>query len=350
MKKTLLLYSFACQILSGTIAYAINEPLFVEQPTANSIFVNNRIIANVHGKAISVIDLMKKMDVRFYKQYPQYTSNVEARFQYYNASWKRILRDTIDKELILADAIEHDVKVSNGDIRQELESLFGPNIIINLDKVNLSYDEAWKLIHEDIMIRRMLYYRANAVALKKITPQVVREAYDEYAKENINDEQWQYNVITIRDTDPVRGEASAKFVHTALTEQSVSLTNLHEQLKHAIDDTVKVTISEEFHHGKNDLSPAYKEALSSLGANTYSQPIAQVSRNKETVFRIFYLKEMIPEGATPFYEMNTKLKNELLEHTIDLETDAYLKKLRRHFNVQEVQELIADDFEPFLLK
>jgi hypothetical protein len=350
MKKTLLFCSLACQILTGTAIYSINEPLFIEQETPGSIFVNNRILANVDGKAISVIDLMKKMDVRFYKQYPQYTSNVEARYQYYNINWKRILKDVIDKELILADALEHEVKVSNGDIRQELESLFGPNIIINLDKVNLSYDEAWKLVHEDIMIRRMLYYRANAVAMKKITPQIVRNAYDEYAKENINAEEWQYSVITIRDTDPIRGEATAKFIHNTLTEQSVSLTDLPAQLKNSIDDAVKVTISEEFHHGKKDLSPAYKEALSSLGANTYSQPIAQVSRNKETVFRIFHLKEMIPEGATPFYEMDTKLKNELLDHAIDIETEAYLKKLRRHFNVQEVQDLISDDFEPFLLK
>lgn len=349
MKKTLL-FSIAFQILTGVV-YSINEPLFISQEAPTSIFINNRILAQVNGKAISVIDLMKKIDVKFYKQYPQYTSSLEARYQFYNFSWKHILKDLIDKELVLADALEHEIKISNGDIRQEMETLFGPNIILNIDKVGITYDEAWKMVHEDLMIRRMLYYKANAVALRKITPQVVRNAYDEYAKENINEEEWQYSVITIRDSDPIRGEEAARFIHHTLTDLSVPLSDLPAKLKELLlNDAVKVTISEEFHHGKKDLSPAYKEALSSLGANTYSQPIAQQSRNKETVFRIFHLKEMIPEGATPFYEMDNKLKSDLINQTVDDETEAYLKKLRRHFNIQEVQEMISDDFQPFILK
>lgn len=349
MKKIILISSIAFQVFTGTI-YAIGDSLFT-QNTPASILVNNRILAKVNDKAISVIDLMKKMDLKFYKQFPQYASSVEARYQFYNLSWKRFLEDVIDKELILADALDHDLKVSNGDVRQEMETLFGPNIILNLDKMDLTYEEAWKMVQEDLMIRRTLYFRANAIAQKKVTPQVVKNAYDEFAKDNINAEEWRYVVVTIRASDPTLCEITAKSIHHALTELSIPLSDLPDKMKDlGLDETAKITVSEECHHGKNDLSPAFREALSPLGANTYSQPIAQQSRNKDTVFRIFYLIEMIPEGATPFHEIDGKIKNDLLDKAIDVQTEAYLKKLRRHFNVQEIQELTSDDFQPFILK
>src|ERR1700730_13068687 len=70
------------------------------------IVVNNRILAKVNGKEISVFDVMKKMDMLFYRQFPEYTSSMQARFQFYQVSWKRVLQDLIDKELIMADAEE----------------------------------------------------------------------------------------------------------------------------------------------------------------------------------------------------------------------------------------------------
>src|SRR6202035_4022048 len=62
------------------------------------ILVNNRILAKVNGKAISVIDLMKKLDMLFYRQFPEYTSSMQARFQFYQANWKHVFQELLDKE------------------------------------------------------------------------------------------------------------------------------------------------------------------------------------------------------------------------------------------------------------
>ena len=71
-------------------------------------------------------------------------------------SWKSALEEIIDKELILADAQESKIEVSSGDVRQEMERSFGPNIIANLDKAGISFEEASKIMQEEIIIRRMI--------------------------------------------------------------------------------------------------------------------------------------------------------------------------------------------------
>ncbi|MGA8165085.1 MAG: hypothetical protein WB791_08700, partial [Waddliaceae bacterium] len=85
------------------------------------IFINNRILSQVNGKAISIVDVMKKMDLLFYRQFPQYSSSVEARFQFYEINWRHVWEDLVDKELILAEAAENKIGMTNGDIRQEME-------------------------------------------------------------------------------------------------------------------------------------------------------------------------------------------------------------------------------------
>src|ERR1700738_2776124 len=125
------------------------------QNQGERIFVNNRILAKINGKPISVVDVMKKMDLLFYKRYPQYTSIPAARFQFYQLHWQYVLNELIDKELVMADAADNKLPLTPGDIRQEMEEWFGPNIIVNLDQAGLTFDEAWKLVEEDLILQRM---------------------------------------------------------------------------------------------------------------------------------------------------------------------------------------------------
>lgn len=354
MKKLIFFLSFSL-FFASTASTAYGEGFVFGQEPDKQLCVNNRILAKVNGKAISVMDVMKKMDVQFYRQYPQYSAIPMARFQFYQIGWKSVLKELIDKELLLADAEEHKLTVNSGDIRQEMEDLFGPNIIANLDKVGLSFEEAWKMIQEDTIIKRMLYIRVQAKASKKITPQDVRNAYEDFAKNNTREQEWQYYVISIRDPDSTHGAEVANFAHQLLVDQHIPIDAISKQITSFANwkSTTKVTVSEEFHHFEKDLSPANKEALSKMSSNSYSNAIAQKSRKDgATVFRIFYLKEMIPGGVIPFAEVQAKLENQLIDKAISLETDKYLTKLRRHYNIQEsfLLDVDGDKFEPFTLK
>jgi len=320
------------------------------------ITVHNRILAKANGKAISVVDIMKKMDMLFYRQFPQFTSSAQARYQFYQANWKHVLTEMIDKELLMADAEESKLQISAGDVRQEMESLFGPNIIANLDKIGLTFDEAYDMVFADITIRRMMYFRVQLKAISQATPQKIREFYDEFSKTNVRDNQWIYNVITIRHRDQSKAAEMANRVHGLLTIDNIALADLPAKIADNSPAKAKaptVVVSEEFHTNEKELSDSFKSTLVTMTPGSYSIPISQKSRSdNSSVVRIFFLKNMTPGGAVPFSELEAKIKAKLIENGIEVESKAYISKLRLHFDVQEeqLQELLSSDFQPFELK
>lgn len=350
--KSKLFLALASFAITCQPAYGIGDSLLYSPEDNVRIIVNNRILAKVNGKAISVFDVMKKMDMLFYRQFPEYTTSAQARFQFYQVSWKRVLQDLIDKELIMADAEESKMQVSGGDVRQELESMFGPNVHASLDRAGVTFEEAYKMIHSDIVLKRMLYLRANVKALRQVTPQVIRNAYEEYAKANIIPATWTYTVISIRDKDPTIGAEAAHQAHKLLAEDHQTIATMQKNMKYLawVAQTTNINVSEELTHNENEVSPQYKEILTNLAEGSYSQPQAHKSRQDGSiVFRIFYLKEKNPGGAVPFDEVANELKDKLLDEYSGKETQLYLKKLRKHFDVQENLASDADDFHPFSL-
>lgn len=318
------------------------------------IEVNNRVLACVNAKAITVVDVMKKMDMVFLKHFPEYTSSPHARIQYYQINWKPTLQELIDKELILADALENKVPLTAGDVRQEMESLFGPNIIANLDKIGLSFDEAFKIVQGDLLLRRTMMIRVNSKAMRTVTPQIIREAYNEFAAKNVKEAAWRYRVLTIRNSDPTSGAESANLAYRLLTEDNIEPNALSKKLKslHA-EDKSSFSLSDSLYHTENEMADLIKSTIKEMEAGSISMPIAQKSRaDKSTLFRIMILDEKIPAGAVPYSEMETQIKNDLYEKAIGRESDLYLKKLRAHYAISEdyIKEMVPEDFEPFTLR
>jgi hypothetical protein len=317
------------------------------------IIVNNRILAKVHGKGISVIDVQKKMDVMFYRRFPEYASSPAMRLQFYAVNWRHMLTDLIDKELVLFDARENKIEVTKGDVRQEIEQMFGPNVMANLDSVGLTYDEAKEMVEGDLLIRRMMGMRVNMKAQTRVSPREIRKAYEEFSATNKRPTEWVYRVITVRHPDTAEGQKAANLLRSQLAGHRTTVEDLAQnyQTLEALNPEAKVTFSEEFRHKDSEISEAYQEILAKLHNDTYSEPIAQVSRaaKGETVQRIFYLKEMTPGGNIPMNEVENKLQEKLLGEAIAAETEAYLSKLRKHAGLtkERLQELVPADFEPF---
>jgi len=354
MKKiilSLLLLAF-CSPLLGLKS----NTLKLSQAGEPKIVVNNRILARINGKSISTYDVMKKMDMNFYSLYPQYVSSVEARYQYYEFSWKAVLDDLINKELIIADAQENKVEVSNGDVRQEMEAMFGPNVIANLDKVDMDFDEAFKIVQGDILIRRMIGGRVNNKALRSVTPAKVRKAYDEYVQneENARLSVWHYVVVSIKDRDLEKSEILAKKIYQMLM-QGVPLDQLVQKAKEnkLIGRKTKITVSEEMHSNEKELAPSFRTVLNEMDPGMYSQPFPHRSRaDRTTIYRIAFLKEKIPGGYPTYNELENKLKDQLLNETADRETDAYINRLRHHYHFKdaELDAMVPAGYQPFELR
>lgn len=343
---------------SSTLLAIKNDSLFTsnKQQEEPKIFINNRILARVNGKPISTFDLVKKMDLSFYRQYPQYTSSIVARSQYYDMSWKYVLEDMIDKELILADAKESKIEVSSGDVRQEMESSFGPNIIANLDKAGISFDEASKIMQEEIIIRRMVSGRVHAKALRQITPIKVRQAYEEFIQnpENARLTQWSYRIVTIKDRNMQKMEETSKATYQLLME-GVPLDQLSSVLKERklLGRKGKVTVSAIIKHNDKEISNDYRDMLVNLDTGMYSQPFPHKSRtNNTTLYRILSVEEKIPGGIPSFKEMETSLKDKLIDQVIDQETTTYLEKLRQHYHIRQhdLDAYLPRDYKPFALQ
>ena len=114
---------------------------------------------------------------------------------------------------MIADAEKLEVKVTDAEVREEILNRFGPNIMPNLDKLGVTYEEAAKMIHEEMIMQRMIWFRVNSKALAKSTRQDVKEAYKQYCDKNPELEEWQYQVLSIRspDKDSKRGPGSPRF-------------------------------------------------------------------------------------------------------------------------------------------
>jgi len=323
----------------------------------SQIVIHNRILARINGKTISAYDVAKKMDVLFFSQFPEYSLFIDARYQFYQMNWRSVLEELINKELILADAQEHKIEISQGDTRQEIESVFGPNVHENLNKTGLSLDEATKLVQGDLIIRRMLNMRVNSKALRVITPFKVRQAYDLYIQDPINASltKWNYRVITVKDRNLQKAQEISNKVYSLLIEQNIALEQLMASLKEKkiLGRKSKVTISNDILNNEQELSETYKEILMGMDTGMISQPSLHKSRASQgSVYRIFYLKEKIPGSIPSFKEMDNKLKDKLLNEYADQETENYLKKLRQHYHFrdQDLESMFPSNYQPFTLK
>lgn len=324
----------------------------LDQNPEYEITIQNRVLANINGKAITMLDIVKQMDIAFVRQFPEYAENTPARYQYYSMRWKDSLQELINKELILADASELNITVTKGDVRQEIEMMFGPNTIEKLDEAGISMDEAWKLVENDILMRRMTIMRVNNKAVKRITPIMIRRAYEEWLKEYTPESSWSYQVLSVRDADEKKNEESAEAIYqwTLSNDEKLTKENLKEILPH---DSTTASLSDEQKHSHLEISPSYKKILNTLNPKEWSHPIQQTSRkNNKKLYRLFYLVDST-ENKTPTFEgMAIQLKNRLTQEEVIKQSTLYISKLRKKFAIDAslLEKLVQNNFEPFSIQ
>ncbi len=338
MKALFLLLVFS----AGLVA----SPL-IDYGSNSKIAVQNSILAKVNGKTLSVMDVKKKMDLIFHQNYPQYIDSNQARFQFYEASWRQVLRDMIDNELIISDALDKEIKLTDGDVREVMEERFGPNVMQTLDKIGLTYDETWKMVKNELIVQRMSFWFIQSKAMNSVTPQDIRQAYRLYLEENPPYTEWKYRVISIR-TD----EADDKIIeqiHKTLSEYGKSPDDSKDLISTLEAPGVSITVSNEFVVKSHDLSEIHKASLEHLTAGEYGKPTFQTSRaEKKAVYRIFYLIGKTDYPASPFESISLQLKNGLFQQAAARESDSYLNKLRKFYGFDT--QAIPEDLQPFSLQ
>jgi hypothetical protein len=344
MKRLLaLLLSLSPLAVHANIPYPMME-------NTEELIVNNRILANVHGKAFSVLDVMKQMDVFLKRHYPQYLASKPARYQYYMENWKNTLNEMINTELIMADSEGKDLKITDSDIRETMQERFGPNVISTLDSLNVTYEEAKTMIYQEKVVQQMTWFKANSRALQGISPNEVKKTYKEFVLQHPPVEEWKYQVLSVRAPQADAGRLIADKAFELLSKEKKSFQDTAEALK---QEGVAIQVSQDYAVTDKEMAKSHKEVLVNLATGSFSQPVSQVSRADNTnVYRIFYLKDHLRHEPPAFEKVAMNIENQLIQQAMAKETAVYASKLRQRYNFDEKQmrESLPPDFVPFILK
>ncbi len=319
------------------------------QSETYEIVVNNRILAKINGKTFSVMDVKKKMDLILHEHQPESFSSNLLLYQFYSQNWRQTLQEMIDNELIKMEAEAFKINISDGDVRQEMDKRFGPNLIKRLDELKLSYDEAKEIVHGDIIVRNMQWYKIWARVLQDVTPETVKAGYETYiAKLQIKDE-WVYKVATVRGSNQTE-ESAIKAYNLLLQETANMESSKAKGISGFLPSDTSLQISEPITISAKDLSLEIVKILETLPPSTFSKPIAQKSKSDgSTVYRMFYLIDHKKENPPSFEEVSSKIHETLVQRYGDLKRDEYFAKLRKRFLSEDlvVKTLFPQSYQPF---
>jgi hypothetical protein len=312
-------------------------------PSKKTIAIDNRVLATVRGQIITVVDIMKKLDMLFYQQFPQYRGSTEAKFEFYKTNWRRVFEDLVDRQLVLAWAEDREYHVSNGELREELEQMFGPNVMMNLYEAGLSVHEVQEMMRADILMRRVIGFYVRMPVMSAITPEVIRVEYERQCEEAKKRTVWAWKSVTIRVKE---GDCSKEIAEKIAEELQKTPP---EQIK--VSKEIEVLSSQTFHSKNDELAPSLQELFQRLPEGVYSEPVEFVSRSSSAKsWRCYFLEKKEHDTLPPFSELEELLREHLAAPEIEEKSSEFFADLRKQYHVQ--QSLSSDTFvtfEPFAL-
>ncbi len=350
-------FTLALFLFIHSIAVGMN-PGFPSLPTESQepkeLVIHNRILAKVGDKTISVLDIVKQMDVFIHTHYPHIENSLFERFQFYTTNWREVLQQTIDIEMIIADAGDKDLNIADSEIREGVLERFGPNVMLTLDQCGISYEEAQKIVRDDLVVQRMNWFKVHAKTLQKIGPKELREAYQNYLSSHPQEEEWTYQVLSIKSPEEDLSKNIAKEAFSLLHTAHVGMESLAQKLgeeKQLQKDAFSFSISNELTATEKTISLAHRLGLEGLHVGEYSAPIPQQSGNdSRPVQRIFWLKNHTIKQPPSFYQLKETLEQELIHRMIQKENIVYKERLNKKFQHFFMLEPFGPNFEPFSLR
>ena len=318
---------------------------FCENPAKQGIIVENRILASVRDQVITVQDVVKKLDMLFYQNLPEQRNSPAARYEFYKAHWRNIFEDLVNRQLVLAWAEERQFPVSNGDIRQELEDIFGPEVMINLYESGFSLHDIQEMVKADILMRRLLYFQVRIPVLAAISPSRVRSLYETKLHQKFSREALHWRTVSLRAKEGECPKTVADSVYKMLEKEHLA----PQEIAKKVPGTIEVTCSEQFRSEKEELAPHIYDILNKLKTGSSSEPMPFVSKqNGQKGWRFYVMdsKEQLP--IPPLADIEEDLRAEIAQPEIDVKTKELFADLYKEYQVKHLfssEELFS--FEPF---
>ena len=205
------------------------------------------------------------------------------------------------------------------------------------------------MIRQELTVQQLVGMKIHSKAFQTTTPQAIKMAYEKYLEKNPPEEEWKYQVLSIRGKDEKQCEGVAEKAHNLLEKEGQPIEKLPSMLE---EKGVVVSLSDDYSGGSQKLSKMHFDVIKALSPDSYSSPVSQVSRyDNSTVMRIFYLKDIIENLPETFEQMHDKLKNELLYETSDKEKAVYIQSLKKRFGYENHNPKfeLPEDYQPFAI-
>lgn len=322
---------------------------FPNQGETYEIIMNNRVLAKINGKTFSVMDVKKRMDLFLQEHHPESLSSNLLLYQFYSQNWRQYLQEMLDNELIKMEAEAFKMNISDGDVRQEMEKRFGPNVVSRLDELKLTYDEAKEIVHDDIVVRNMQWYKIWARVLQDVTPETIKAGYETYlAKLDLQDD-FVYKVATLKGRDQTE-ETAIKAYHLLLQEESDFEALKVKGFSGFLPSDSSLQVSDPITVSTKQLSSEIVKVLENLERNTFSKPVAQKSKSDgSTVYKMYYLIDHKKQTPPSFEQVSAKIHETLVQRYGDVQRDEYYAKLRKRFLAEDlvVKNLFPQSYQPF---
>lgn len=318
--------------------------------------VNNRLLVTVLGRPITVLDVQRHMEAQFFANFPQYRNQPEVKWDFFQARWRDTLDEMINEELILADASDKDITVSDGDVREEMIKRFGVDLAVAMDTMGMELEEAWEIVRRDLMSQRMLGGMVFFPAFCTVKADDVRSTYQQALAQSAEEATCKYKVVSIKAADSSAAEVAAALVYHHMKQQGcdpeVILAELREA--EALPPGVTCSISEEFSQPMKSINNSYRDVLSRLERGTFSQPIAQHSRaQRTTVQRILCcIDKSDAESLPSFAEVAQNIHDRLVQQAADSQMKEYTGKLRQRYGIrpEDIERWAPVDLRPFQVR
>ena len=314
----------------------------------SAVVVENRVLATVRDQIITVVDVTKKMDMIFCQQFAQYKGIPEARYEFYRANWKKIFEELVDRQLILSMAEEKQFGVTNGDIREELEEIFGPNAMMNLYDEGLSLHDVEEMMKADILLRRALSFYVHSPVLAAVTPSVLRAAYRKRVEEMRKKYGWVWRSVTVKAKSGDCKKEVADRMWKGLQKDHRTI----EQIRAELGEGYEVVVSQPFRSEQSEVAQNVQVILEPLQTQTFSEPQPFTSRSDPRQgWRCYIVDERFFVKVPSFEELESTLRQEIASPVIAKRTVEFFEDLRKQYGVKHLlssEELQA--LEPFQLK
>lgn len=320
---------------------------------SRTIRMNNRPLVSFHGKVITLFDVVQDMDKRMEENSPESLLTTMGRMQFYEKHWKEALELMIQRILVIKEAEELGIQISDAQLYEEVDTQFGPNVIQTLNEKGMTLEEAKRKAYEDIVINYMHWIRIYQKAFQNVSPEKLEIAYGNYLKQNPPIETYSYQIVSIRSPKDPYEEIAAKIAPFISNTNISDVEGLVAKLQSGLKNQTTIQVSKPFNVNASQMSTEHLSILSNLVKNTCSQPILQNSRQDSTpVMRIFYLLDHQKQDIPSFDQLESMLKNELTSQEIAKAQNEYFTKLKKRYRCDrdDFYHMIPDNYQPFSIE